>query len=178
MIDLQAANTLSSENNYPLLTFTVNGQLYALPITQVVRVIEMVTLVQIRDLAHTVAGVINVQGQTVPVVDVRQRIGAPAQQYGLYTPIILVNFELTADNTQLLGLVVDAVQQVVYVDPDTVARTLDKLSANIFGEASPHHSYALGFVTVSQTIITILDLAALLSAEVVTQLEQTDFTTQ
>ena len=108
------SDTKSSHNpdRLPLLTFTVAGQMYGLPVHQVVRIIEMVTITRLPGVPDLIQGVINLGGKTVPVMDLRHRFGLPSQAYGLHTPIILVEIDM---GHRIFGLIVDAVEQVLDV---------------------------------------------------------------
>jgi purine-binding chemotaxis protein CheW len=91
----------------PLLTFRLAGQMYGIAIECVVQIIEMVTITHLPHAPAAVRGVINFQGQIVPVLDLRSRFSLPFRPYGLYTPIILVYMA-----EQIAGLIVDGVHDV------------------------------------------------------------------
>lgn len=60
-----------------IVVFTLDAQRYGIPLTAVDRVVRMVEITSIPGTPRPVRGVINVQGEIVPVVDLRQRFSLP-----------------------------------------------------------------------------------------------------
>jgi purine-binding chemotaxis protein CheW len=149
------ATTESTATLTTLLTFDVAEQTYGLPVTEVVRIIEMVTITHLPDVPDTVQGIINLQGRAVPVMDLRQRFGLPHLAYGLHTPIILVNM----DNDRMLGLIVDAVEDVLEV----VAKNMEMTDAIVPAELSAKAAPLAGVAKVNRRMILILNANGLLS---------------
>ncbi len=149
------ATTQSTDSLTTLLTFDVAEQAYGLPVTDVVRIIEMVTITHLPDVPDTIQGIINLQGRAVPVMDLRQRFGLPHQAYGLHTPIILVNTE----GDRMLGLIVDAVEDVLEV----VAKNMEMADAIVPAELSSGPAPLAGVAKVNRQMILILNVQGLLS---------------
>ena len=57
------------------LTFYTDGQLFGLPITEIVQITKMQEIVELPEHPPYVKGVIDLRGQIIPVVDVRLRFG-------------------------------------------------------------------------------------------------------
>jgi purine-binding chemotaxis protein CheW len=91
-----------------LVTFRLGQETYALPLEPVVQIVPMVTITSLPEIDDPVAGVINVRGQAVPVVDMRWHIGLEQASYLLHTPIILIRI-----GQSTVGLVVDEVLDVL-----------------------------------------------------------------
>lgn len=53
----------------------VDGQTYALPLAAVDRILRMVEVTPLPGAPDVVEGVINIQGEVVPVVSIRSRLG-------------------------------------------------------------------------------------------------------
>jgi purine-binding chemotaxis protein CheW len=149
------ATTQSTATLTILLTFDVAEQTYGLPVTDVVRIIEMVTITHLPDVPDTIQGIINLQGKAVPVMDLRQRFGLPHQTYGLHTPIILVNM----DNNRMLGLIVDAVEDVLEV----VAKNMEMTDAIVPADLSAKAAPLAGVAKVNRQMILILNAQGLLT---------------
>ena len=100
-------NTL---DQIPILTFMLSDKQYALPITYVVEVAAMVEYSHIPDSEPALLGIMNRHGQVVPLIDLRR-------VFGLATPPIDTNvlFIVAQYEDVLVGLVVDAVNQVEYI---------------------------------------------------------------
>ncbi len=94
----------------------------ALPTEPVVQIIPMVTIVTVPQLTAAVAGVINVHGTAVPVVDLRVHLELPDLPWQLDTPIILLRV-----CGRTVGLIVDEVVDVLALDPAQVVPPADVL---------------------------------------------------
>lgn len=95
----------------PYVVFSIDAARYALPLANVQRIVRMVSIVSVPDVAPFVRGVVNVQGQIVPVLDARkcfhlkERDAAPTDQ------LIIVQ---AAGRT--MALVADSVSGVIERD--------------------------------------------------------------
>lgn len=190
--NLNSSPSPEKTNLIPLLIFIVDNHHYALPIAKVVKVIEMVTIIPVSDVSTIIEGIINVQGQATPVVSAHARVGGSKQPYKAHTPIILAIMSATEDedplaippdlaedvadysDEPLIGLIVDDVQQVVYLPSETLQRTTDKLPSDILALQLPNRPCVAGFTHFEGTIITILDATALLHPSDHEILEQLD----
>ncbi|MBN1993616.1 MAG: chemotaxis protein CheW [Anaerolineae bacterium] len=143
-----------------LLTFKVAEQVYGLPVTNVARIIEMVTITRLPDVPATIQGIINLQGKAVPVMDLRQRFGLPPKPYGLHTPIILTDIDGTG---RMLGLVVDMVEDVLDVSPEHVEITETIVPTELAGQMTAQAGHLAGVAKVNRQMILILNMRALLN---------------
>jgi purine-binding chemotaxis protein CheW len=142
-----------------LLTFEVAHQVYGLPVTDVVRIIEMVTITPLANLPRALQGVINVRGKIVSVLDLRRRFGLPEQPYHLHTPIILVDLQ----RQQMMGLVVDRVLDVVHLTGAELETTEAIVPANLVLEVGEQMGYLAGIAKVNRQIIPMLKVQGLLT---------------
>jgi len=140
-----------------LLTFTVAGQLYGIPVAKIIRIIEMVTITPLPDAPPNIQGIINLHGQAVPVMDLRLRFGVLKPVYGLRTPIVLVNAAGPGEPPRSLGLVVDSVQQVI----STAGSAVEAAATVMPGDASARGAYLLGLVKMDRQMILLLNLPVL-----------------
>lgn len=146
-----------SANTIDLLTFYVNGQVYGLPVTQVVRIIYMVTITPLPELSAVIEGIINVQGKATPVMNLRRRFNLPIRPYGLHTPIILTD---TNEPGYRLGLIVDEVEDVLQSPRQRVESAETFLPTEMM---VPTAAYLAGVVKMGERIVIVLDNRALLS---------------
>ena len=114
-------NMTIAELPVTFVTFHLENQTYALPITPVRQIIEMITITPLPQVNHTIVGVINFHGVLVPVVNLRRQLGLAEVPLQLHTPIILVNI-----SERLVGLIVDEVLDVIdrpadqIIDPNDI----------------------------------------------------------
>jgi len=159
------AKKLTDTNSLAMLLFTVGEQEYGLPVTRVVRIIEMVTIVQIHGVSEVIQGIINFHGRAVPVMDMRHRLGFPIEPYKHHTPIIMVDVPQTkqTNNDQLLGLIVDEVSQVVTVFRDNIKQTTAKLPEELTQLINQNAAYLEGIININRKMVIILNINSLLS---------------
>lgn len=114
-------NLSKSTQSVTFVTFRLGSQTYALPITHVQQIIEMVTITPLPQVNPVVVGVFNFHGGLVPVVNMRRLLNLADQPPTLHTPIIMVNI-----SSRLIGLIVDEVLNVLQrpaeevVDPSNI----------------------------------------------------------
>ena len=100
---------------YNLVTFLLEKQIYALPIRPIVQIIEMVTITPIPQVDDAVEGVINVRGEPVLVLNLRRHLGLPPMRLQLRTPIILAR-----SGERMMGLIVDQVIDMLSLSPSQI----------------------------------------------------------
>jgi purine-binding chemotaxis protein CheW len=133
----------------------LDRQIYALPIGSIVRIVEMVTITPIPRTNHSVEGVINYKGVTVPVVNLRRHLGQPLVPFGLDTHIVIAQ-----TGERMIGLIVDQVLDVSDFPQIHVSRPDD-----ILPEGLGHAPLLQGVVQTAQGMVLVLDLEDLLSSD-------------
>lgn len=152
--------------SFSILTFRTNEQLYALPITAVCQLIEMVAINPIPEAPPAIQGVINVHGEIVPVIDLRLRLGLPFKSYQLRTPIILLQA-----NGRSLALVVDEVETVIELSRADV-QTQENVLGHATAENQNQKSYFSSIAKVDKQLIIIIDEAELIDSHMQANLAQ------
>lgn len=112
--------TLAIENNLTdttrqLLTFSLNDQDFGIDILRVQEIRNFTRVTPIPNMPESVKGVMNLRGTVIPIVDLRTRFEMPSADYTQFTVIIVVNV-----GTKVMGLVVDAVSDVLDVGADAI----------------------------------------------------------
>ena len=97
------------------LSFHCMNVALALPINRVREIIEYGNLTAVPMMPSYVLGVINLRGNVVPVVDLSARFGAGPTAISKRTCIIILELPGCVESA-LVGLVVDAVDEVLDVD--------------------------------------------------------------
>lgn len=72
-----------------ILVFTLDGQSYGLPLDAVERVVRMVEITPLPGAPPFIRGVINFQGEVIPVLDLRLRFGLPERAIELDDQLII-----------------------------------------------------------------------------------------
>jgi Chemotaxis signal transduction protein len=99
------------------LLFCVDERRYALDVAAVERIVRAVEVTPVPDAPGYVRGLINVAGEIVPVIDIRQRLGLPIREVELSDRFILTN-----EDSRLRALLVDRVEGVVELPISSAAR--------------------------------------------------------
>ena len=161
--------TTSATRALTLLTFKVGDYEYGLPATDVVHIIKLVTITYLPEAPPPIQGIINLRGKAVPIMDMRHSFGLAPHAYSLYTPIILA--DITGQG-QLLGLIVDLVEQVLHVAWGNLERS-DPLKLHQFPGQTVQLAACLAAVAkVDRRVILTLNPQALLTPADQSQLSQ------
>ena len=114
---MTAVQTAAGQVQY--LTFQLAGEEFAFGILRVKEILEYDTITRVPNAPVTVRGVINLRGSVVPVVDLGLLFGLPATAVTKRSCIVIV--EARVDEQDLvMGILADAVNQVIELAPDTI----------------------------------------------------------
>ncbi len=103
----------SDANQIEYVTVTLDDQIFGLPIARVQDVFIPDRLTRVPLAPPQIAGVLNLRGRIVTVIDMRRRLGLPARDGKI--PAIAVGIELKGES---YGLLVDAVGEVMKLAKD------------------------------------------------------------
>lgn len=110
------------QSSHSYLLFSIAQRRYALPLSQVDRVVRAVEITPVRDMPAMVRGVINVAGAIVPVLDVRVALDGEPREVRPQD-----HFILTRAGHESLALLADTVQDVAHLEAIPVS--LDSLDS-------------------------------------------------
>ena len=144
------------------LTFAIGDEEYGVPVLKVREIIKMMDITQVPQVPHHVKGVINLRGKVIPVVDLRLKFSFAEQAYTERTCIIVVEVALPSGHV-MMGIVVDAVSEVLNIAADEIEQTPE------FGERVTT-DYMKGVAKVKGKVKILLDLDRVLNAEGVVSL--------
>ena len=96
------------------VTFTTGGQLFGLPIECVQDVFRPASITRVPLAGPDIAGVLNLRGRIVTVVDMRARLGLPKPDDG--KPPMAVGVELRGES---YGLLIDQIGEVLRLAEDS-----------------------------------------------------------
>jgi purine-binding chemotaxis protein CheW len=106
------------------LTFKLDEEVFALDVAKVREILEYSGITKVPQTPDFMRGVINLRGSVVPVIDLRLKFGMSATVQTVNTCTIVVEVALE-DETLVLGVLADSVQEVVEMGPEQI-------------EAAPH----------------------------------------
>ncbi len=134
-----------------LVTFKLGSEEYGVGIMRVQEIIRFQEVTRVPQMPAFIEGVINLRGRVIPVIDLRKRFDLGAAEIGAQTRIVVVNVE-----GRVLGVVVDAVSEVLRVSEDQVEPPPTVVSG--IG-----HDYLEGVGKVQGRLIILLNLDRILS---------------
>jgi purine-binding chemotaxis protein CheW len=145
-------NTESLAARDEFLSFRLGAEEYAIDIMQVreIRAHEKVT--RIAGAPEFIRGVINLRGNIVPIVDLRMKFGFTNASYDALTVVIILNIA-----HRLMGIVVDAVSDVVALLPDEVRPAPDMTGTIDAG-------FIRGLAPLEGRMLIVLDIARLMTS--------------
>ena len=116
---MTAEDKIEGINKFQYLTFKLGNESYAIEITKVREVLDYTSTTQIPKTPKFMIGVINLRGNIVPVVDLRQILGMPPSQIGNETCIIITEID-TYGEQLVLGALADSVQEVMEISENAI----------------------------------------------------------
>lgn len=139
------------------LTFALANEEYGVPVLKVREIIKMMDITAVPQVPVHVKGVINLRGKVIPVVDVRAKFGFAAQDYNDRTCIIVTEVTLPG-STVMMGIIVDAVSEVLNIGGEEIEQTPD------FG-THVETDYMKGVAKVKGRVKILLDLDRVLGGD-------------
>jgi len=109
-------HTAESAETAQYLTFMLGGEAFAIGILSIKEIIEYQGLTVVPMMPPAVRGVINLRGAVVPVMDLQVRFGRPSAPVTKRTCIVIVETSDSESGRQVLGVIVDAVNEVLDID--------------------------------------------------------------
>ncbi len=142
-----------------LLTFFLGDEEYGVDISKVREIIAMMKITSIPKTPAYVAGVINLRGAIIPVIDTRLRFEMPVVEYDEQTAIIIIEI-----NKLSIGFVVDKVEEVLSIDTEDFSEP-PKFGTNV------NTDFIKNIARVGEEVVMVLDLEKLFEAEELSALD-------
>jgi purine-binding chemotaxis protein CheW len=101
------------------MTFKLGDELFAINVAQVREVLEVPLITKVPTAPTYMRGVVNVRGQSIPVVNLRTRFGLPEGKETVQTRIIVMELELDGE-VAVLGGMADSVHEVIELEPANI----------------------------------------------------------
>jgi purine-binding chemotaxis protein CheW len=141
---------------YELITFGIAGQRFGVDIMAVREIRAWSPVTRLPGVPDYVAGVVNLRGAVLPVVDLAARLGWTPTEATPRNPIIVVEYE-----DQLRGLIVHDVADIVAIEPGSLQQP-----DSAGNEAITH--YLSGIAPLGEIMVMVLDLNRLMIDELAT----------
>jgi purine-binding chemotaxis protein CheW len=97
------------------VTLGIEREVFAVPVDRVVEILDLRPVFRVPDAPEYLAGLIDVRGRGVPVIDLRVKLGLPACASTEHTRILVLEVAI-AGRRIVLGLIADRVFEVMALD--------------------------------------------------------------
>lgn len=154
--------TLADEASMQIVMFQVGAEEYGLDINVITEVVRPLKITPLPRMPEFIEGVINLRGVIIPVVDLRKRFALTKSNDNPRTMrMIIVRGAFTGPSGGgggLLGLVVDAVKEVLYLP----AKDVEPAPAAATGQNA---EFIIGMGKVGDRLVILLDSSMILSRQ-------------
>lgn len=134
-----------------LVAFHLDNQHYALPLPAVERVVRAIEITTLPKAPEIVLGVVNIQGEIIPVINIRKRFQLPEREIALNDQFIIGR----------------ALQRKIALAADGVSGVLERSEQDVIAsqEIHPALDYVEGVVKLEDGLLLIHDLNRFLSLD-------------
>jgi purine-binding chemotaxis protein CheW len=135
------------------VAFRVGLADYAIPAAQVLHLETYETATPVPGTPPYVAGLVQVRGRLVPVVDLRKRFGLDPVERTLDHRVVVVQV-----GARVAGLLVDSAREVLKIEDDAVAKPPELVEARAGG-------FVKGIATVAKRMFLLVDVPRVIGEE-------------
>jgi purine-binding chemotaxis protein CheW len=139
------------------LTFVLGRECYGVPVIKVREIIRMCAITPMPQMPDYIKGVLNLRGKIIPVADLRLKFRLASDRNTDLTCIVVVQVALPDKTSTMMGLIVDAVEEVTNIAAADIEPTPD------FG-AAIDTDYILGMAKIKGTVKALLDIDRVVTA--------------
>ncbi len=102
-----------------VLTFKLGEEVFAVNVSRVQTVLDLLPITKVPRTPDFMKGVINMRGVVIPIIDMNLKFSMETTEETVDTCIIVIEINLENETT-VLGMLVDAVQEVLDLDPEQI----------------------------------------------------------
>jgi purine-binding chemotaxis protein CheW len=132
------------------VTFTIAGQLFGIPVLQIQDVLKSYQITRIPLAPPEITGSLNLRGRVVTGIDVRTRLGLPAQADDTESMSIVAE-----NGGELYSLMVDSVGEVLALPQSSYERNLPTLDTKF-------RAFSDGIYRLDDQLLVVLDVNRML----------------
>jgi purine-binding chemotaxis protein CheW len=154
--------TQLSGKTLQVVSFALGNEEYGVDIAQVQEINRMVGITRVPWAPQFMEGVINLRGQLIPIIDLRERFGMVRSERTKNTRIVV-----TEIGSKRLGMVVDSVSEVLRLPVEQIEDAPDLV-------AGGDTEYIRGVGKMGDRLIIVLDLGRVISADEKAELQKLD----
>lgn len=129
-----------------LVTFNLSNEEFGIDILSVQEINRMTDITKIPNAPEYVEGAINLRGSTIPIIDLRKKLGFNGASTGESSRIVVVELKKA-----VLGFIVDSVSSVLRIPIDTI-----EPPPSLVSNTESHYMKGVG--KLDDRLIILLDL--------------------
>jgi purine-binding chemotaxis protein CheW len=156
-----ATATQSGNELIQLVSFTLSSEEYGVDVLSVREIIRMPAITKMPNTPYFVEGIINLRGKVIPVINLRKRFGLQECDNDTCTRIMVMD-----SSGGLVGLVVDAVSEVIRIHSEEIQPPPPLVSGNISQE------FISGVFNHADRLLIVMDIGRMFSPDEQNLLEQ------
>ncbi len=137
------------------LTFRLGAEEHGIPILKVREIIGLLSITRMPEAPAYMRGIVNLRGRIIPVIELRARFGMELVADSEETCIIVVELA-SGDSARLIGILVDAVSEVLDIKGDEIQDS-PAMGGN------PEDNFVLGIGKVKGGVKILLDIDKVIS---------------
>lgn len=141
----------AKQNVRQFVSFFIQEDEFAVDIHEVQEIKKMLTIAHVPRAPRFVEGVVNLRGQIIPVINLRERFNLAKHQYDRSTRIIVIQVE-----SKKLGLIVDSVSEVLRINLDDVVDPPEEI-------VNEDTEFVKGIAQVNDRLVILLDIEKVLN---------------
>ena len=135
------------------VTFRVGTAEYVVPAALVLHLESFEAATHVPGAPPYVAGLVQVRGRVVPVIDLRKRFGLPPTDHELAHRLVVVQL-----GARIVGLAVDSAREVIQLDESTFQDAPELIKQQASG-------FVTGVVSVRDRVFLIVDVPRVIGQE-------------
>lgn len=101
------------------VTFKLGDEMFAIDVFKAREVLDVTHVTRVPTSPAYMRGVVNVRGNSIPVIDLRSKFGLPQKEDTKNTRIIVLELEIE-EQTVVIGGLADSVHEVIEFEPDDI----------------------------------------------------------
>lgn len=140
-----------------LVIFKIDSQQFALSLNNVERVIQIVDIIPVADIPDFISGIINFQGEFIPVADVRKVFNLIEKEVDLSDQLIIVN--------------TPSIKIALWVDETNGIIECNESEINSASKIMLHNEQVKGILKLNNEMVLLQNLELLLTTTQVTLLQ-------
>ena len=131
--------------------FYIDKGRYGIILDKVMRIIRYEGITEVPKALPFVEGVINLRGEVIPVINVREKFGLPREVFSKVNRIIVISHK-----EKNYGLLVDSVRDIYEVTEEMLTEKTD----SIFGI---DHEFISGIANLKEGLLVLIDISKIIS---------------